>query len=150
MDLTSANGITITAVKLEKGSVSTLAMTPAPDYGEELRKCRFYYRVWEAIGSTIVYLGGGFANSATQARIPVDNVMLASSSTPDVGMNGTISVLCNGTWYTVTEITSTWPASKESGLTLFASVSSGLTQNAPCTLRIGNNSKITYAVNQYL
>lgn len=36
----------IQAVKLELGSVSTLVNDPPADYGEELRKCKRYYRLW--------------------------------------------------------------------------------------------------------
>jgi hypothetical protein len=38
--------VTISAVKLELGSVSTLANDPPADFGEELQKCKWYYRLW--------------------------------------------------------------------------------------------------------
>lgn len=40
----SGNVITLKAVKLELGTVSTLANDPPPDFGEELRKCKRYLR----------------------------------------------------------------------------------------------------------
>jgi len=38
------NAIKICAVKLELGTVSTLANDPPPDFGEEFEKCRYYLR----------------------------------------------------------------------------------------------------------
>ena len=40
------NTVVIYAAKLELGSVSTLANDPPADIGEELQKCKRYYRQW--------------------------------------------------------------------------------------------------------
>lgn len=49
--------VTIRAVKLELGSVSTLAYDVAPDYAEELLKCQRYYRQYSLIREAgIVYI----------------------------------------------------------------------------------------------
>ena len=42
VSLDANQSISIKAVKLEKGTVSTLANDPPPDFGEELRKCQHY------------------------------------------------------------------------------------------------------------
>lgn len=42
--LTDGNEVDVVAVKLEKGSVSTLANDPPADYGEQLALCQRYYR----------------------------------------------------------------------------------------------------------
>lgn len=138
--------VTVNAVKLELGSVSTLANDVPPNYAEELAKCQFYCRNFAAIGSTIMYIGGGFANSTTQARFEVPVSMRATTSIPTVTTTGSIEVLCNGTWYAVTGTSSTWATNNNTGITLFATVSSGLTQNAPCVLRMNNNASLLYSV----
>lgn len=138
--------VALRAFKLELGSVSTLANDVPPDYGTELAKCQYYCRNFAAIGSTIMYIGGGFANSTTQARFEVPVSMRAITSTPTVTTTGSIEVLCNGTWYAVTGMSSTWATNNNTGIALFATVSSGLTQNAPCVLRINNNASLLYSV----
>lgn len=141
-----SNSINVYSVKLEKGSVSTLTNDTPPNYAEELAKCQFYCRNFAAIGTTIMYIGGGFANSTTQARFEVPISMRATTSTPTVTTTGSIEVLCNGTWYAVTGISSTWATNNNTGIALFATVSSGLTQNAPCVLRINNSASLLYSV----
>ena len=42
----NATAVSVVAVKLELGSVSTLANDPPADFGEELQKCKRYYRQW--------------------------------------------------------------------------------------------------------
>ena len=44
VSLDANKSIPIKAAKLEKGTVSTLANDPPPDFGEELRKCQRYLR----------------------------------------------------------------------------------------------------------
>ena len=54
---------TIKAVKLEVGSISTLAMNTAPNYAVELEKCKYYF---ERIGgTTFEQISAGFYASAT-------------------------------------------------------------------------------------
>lgn len=59
----------IKAVKLERGTVSTLANDPPPDFGEELRKCQRYLWVKTFTGNT--QLGSGIALTADQAVVSV-------------------------------------------------------------------------------
>lgn len=54
--------LTVKAVKLEKGSVSTLANDAPPDYGEELAKCQRYFVRLKKLYSIV---GTGYALSAT-------------------------------------------------------------------------------------
>ena len=58
---------TIKAVKLELGSVSTLAMDTAPNYAEELLKCQRYFVRLKTV-STYGNFALCFNNSATEAR----------------------------------------------------------------------------------
>lgn len=59
--------VTLRAVKLEKGSVSTLAQDTAPNYGEELMKCERYFM---RIGGTPSFGHGiaGYGLTASSAR----------------------------------------------------------------------------------
>ena len=50
---------TFKAVKLELGSYSTLANDVPPDYGEELRKCKYYFERVKTAGNTLS-LGIGY------------------------------------------------------------------------------------------
>lgn len=59
----------IAAVKLELGTVSTLANDPPPDFGEELAKCQRYLWVKTFTGNT--QLGSGIALTADQAVVSV-------------------------------------------------------------------------------
>lgn len=60
----------VDAVKLELGSVSTLAMDTAPNYATELLKCqRYFMRLKPSIGNTVV--GIGFAGTASDLRVPI-------------------------------------------------------------------------------
>ena len=61
----------IVAIKLELGSVSTLANDPPADFGEELRKCqRYLFNAIDTPASGVgAALGTGIALSATEIRI---------------------------------------------------------------------------------
>lgn len=61
----------IYAVKLEPGSISTLAYDPPADYGEELRKCqRYLFNAIDTPASGVgAALGTGVAVSTTEIRI---------------------------------------------------------------------------------
>ncbi len=64
---TLASDITIKAVKLELGSISTLAMDTAPSYAEELLKCQRYFVRLGGVGSGYP-LALGRAHNTTQGR----------------------------------------------------------------------------------
>ncbi len=58
--------LNIKAVKLELGSVSTLANDVAPNYAEELAKCqRFYYRATAKDPNRYARFGGGHMTAST-------------------------------------------------------------------------------------
>lgn len=93
IDITSTNGVTITATKLELGSYSTLANDTPPDYATELAKCqRYFFRL--KMESNRCY-AVGFAESTTSVRIalPVPSPM---RSDPTVTTSGTIRFKGNG------------------------------------------------------
>lgn len=66
--------IEIKAIKLELGTVSTLANDIAPNYAEELAKCQRYY---VRFSGNAAHLGSGFftSNSAVQIDIPLPATM---------------------------------------------------------------------------
>ena len=81
----------ILAVKLEKGSYSTLANDVPPEYGEELLKCqRYFYRM---DGSAANYTSYGFcvAVTATKAELFV-NTPVVMRATPTVSYSGTFQL----------------------------------------------------------
>lgn len=83
----------VKAVKLELGSVSTLANDTPPDYGTELLKCqRYFFRL--KMESNRCY-AVGFAESTTSVRIalPVPSPMRTD---PTVTTSGTIRFKGNG------------------------------------------------------
>lgn len=56
-------GVKLAAAKLEKGTVSTLANDPPPDFGEELAKCKRYFERIKAVGSNqSIGIGSGNAS----------------------------------------------------------------------------------------
>ena len=71
----SSNSYTVKAVKLELGSVSTLAMDTAPNYAEELLKCqRYYYRLGNNSGNYEYTLGVAVSDHRVIApiKLPVE------------------------------------------------------------------------------
>ena len=60
---------TVRAVKLELGSVSTLANDTPPDYGTELLKCMRYFERIKPIQGNYANFGMGYASTTTQAII---------------------------------------------------------------------------------
>ena len=67
----SQDPLNVRAVKLELGSVSTLANDAPPDYGTELIKCRGYFERINTLGSSeIVGMGMGVSASSVRIGIP--------------------------------------------------------------------------------
>lgn len=85
--------IYIRAVKLELGSVSTLANDAPPEYAEELAKCQYYFRrLKNTLGSGWCF-GVGVASTASVVDMIVHaNMRLAAS--PTIAYSG--SFTCNG------------------------------------------------------
>lgn len=85
----------IRAIKLEKGTVSTLANDAPPDFGEELRKCQRYLYIptfpWHAWTGTLA-----MATSATDFNWVINTpVPMRQGAVPTIGITG--SVYINGT-----------------------------------------------------
>lgn len=92
----------IRAVKLELGSVSTLANDVEPNYTTELLKCQRYFVAVNAPSDGLI--GFGNPNSATTifAGIPLSTPMRTN---PSVSSTGTANVIQGGTANAITNVT---------------------------------------------
>lgn len=130
---------TIRAVKLELGSYSTLANDVPPDYGEELRKCRFYYRRYaNPLAGGMSTITGGTAISATAADF-TDNEPMYGGNAGTLAYNGTVQV--NGVAVTGKTLYSRSDG-KISQNTMRFNVSGGLTAYGSALISLGANSYI--------
>ena len=129
--------VDLNAVKLEIGSVSTLANDASPNYAEELAKCNFYDTMLKT-STQYGYVGYGIADSATSATIliPLPNNM--RDATPTITTNGTIAVKggTSGT-HTMTGITFKL---RVTGVVLVTVATTGLTTGEFCLLQLNNTS----------
>lgn len=129
----------ILAVKLELGSYSTLANDVSPDYGEELRKCRFYYRRYaNPLAGGMSTITGGTAISATAADF-TDNEPMYGGNAGTLAYNGTVQV--NGVAVTGKTLYSRRDG-KISQNTMRFNVSGGLTAYGSALINLGANSYI--------
>ncbi len=93
VDVYASKSISIKAVKLELGSVSTLAMDTAPNYATELLKCqRYFVRLKPAFDGYASFSGLGFVFSATGTRAPID-LPVAMRATPAISKSGAIGFI---------------------------------------------------------
>ena len=75
--IANAGSLSVKAMKLELGSQQTLAhqengkwvLNEIPDYGEQLARCQRYQLVINSNSKTNCYIGTGFANGSTTARV---------------------------------------------------------------------------------
>lgn len=126
--------LTVKAVKLEKGSVSTLANDTPPDYGTELLKCmRYFFR----IGAGVV--GIGIMREATRANTPIV-LPVPMRSTPSLSVAGTLVVQTT----TNNNVTSQYLTSDFNGTRVMISTVIGTAQTvgATCVLSISNGGYI--------
>lgn len=132
-----AGPFTVKAIKLELGSVSTLAQDTAPNYAEELLKCqRYFYRLNL---QQYTSFGIGIANSATSYQAPFDlpNTMRA---TPSVSASdASVITLRNGETHhrTVTALSVFGNNARVLNLSITAS---GLTAGTPYLMYFDNSN----------
>ena len=87
---------TIRAVKLELGSVSTLANDAPPDYGEELAKCQRYFVRLKATGYNYIPVASGVWSSVSTVRMLI-NTPVPMRAVPTISRSGTFQCAGNGT-----------------------------------------------------
>lgn len=85
---TTAATVAYRAVKLELGSYSTLINDTPPDYGEELRKCRRYFRRYAPNQTGLALIGR--AGSATEADFILGDEPMAKSTGITAAINGSV------------------------------------------------------------
>ena len=91
---------TINAVKLELGSVSTLANDAPPDYATELAKCQMYLRsIYARSGGTYVGIGMGFSSNSYEIELP-----FSMRATPTASYSGTIEIYAPSGTHTVSAV----------------------------------------------
>ena len=130
-----ALSLTVSAVKLELGTVSTLANDTPPNYAEELAKCQYYFR--RVSGD--VYLCSGMAVSATAVVFPFPFTMRAN---PTITMTGTISAVGSGGILAVSSVNSVGRASNAIQVRLTVS---GATQYGAYLLTPQNGAYIDFS-----
>lgn len=104
-DIISVTGhtITIKAVKLELGSISTLAMDTAPNYAEELLKCQRYFYRYKANDSS-GYMGMGGIQSTNNLRF-ILNLPTTMRQSPTITYSGSFNIADFGASNISTNIT---------------------------------------------
>lgn len=127
----------ILAAKLELGSYSTLANDVPPDYGEELRKYKYYFRRITVQDNGFIALG--WATSATAAQFPnilgTDSMRIKPTATP----TGAVYVRDpSGTDHAVSSFTVQY----DPDAVCLQANTSGLTANTVVRLRIGAGGRI--------
>lgn len=138
-------GVNVKAVKLEKGTVSTLANDAPPDFGEELRKCQRYFMRITAKNGTRGYAGIGSANNSKNmlCLVPMPVVMRA---TPNVSFsNCNCYNFASGGTIPISAINlDSW---SENGVFVFCtpSDSSQVVQYQPYALRIASGGYVQFS-----
>lgn len=88
-DIFANSTVSIKAVKLELGSISTLAMDTAPNYAEELLKCQRYFVRYNSDGAFSTLCWGVVTNSTkTYGEIYLPTFM---RSKPTISFSGTLT-----------------------------------------------------------
>lgn len=131
--------ITIKAVKLELGSVSTLAMDTVPNYTTELLKCqRYFFRKTVSGG---VPIGFGFSTEATTARLAIIlPVSMRAIPTVAVDTVGNINIVQNGAVHAASAASVVWMQENICALNLTTTGLQG--NNYPLSARDGGVAQI--------
>lgn len=89
----SGSSIKFSRWKLEKGTVSTLANDPPPDFGEELRKCKRRLRFIQ-LKRALLFLAGGY----NVAAVTLNGIEMASFPTASLVTAGQVYDITRGTF----------------------------------------------------
>ncbi|MEE3484611.1 MAG: hypothetical protein VZQ98_09860 [Bacteroidales bacterium] len=128
--------LSIKAVKLEVGSVSTLAMDTAPNYATELLKCqRYFYRMKPNSSSGALGIGYGWTIGTTACRacIMLPTKMRIAPTLTLNNLNQFVWIMNGATYNPVT--CDVVLSDDMQNITIRETGLSGLTNNMPCILR---------------
>ena len=138
---------TIRAVKLELGSVSTLANDVPPDYYDELGHCKWYFERIKALSGNYAPMGFGYAASATTATIFVP-MHAKRGSGYTVSTSGSFRLVNGQTTYSVTAISKY--SSVPNNWLILTVTSSGMTAGQPLEFGARGDSAAYIDVNNDL
>ena len=97
-----SSNVTVRAIKLELGTVSTLANDVPPDYGTELAKCqRYFYRLPFVTNYPIGY---GYAQTATSFRVAIPIPVSMRAALSSVSYSGSPYIIGQGSSIAVTAL----------------------------------------------
>ena len=125
------------SAKLELGSYSTLINDTPPDYGEELRKCQYYYR--EIKCTTTGYAMIGFATAATAFQACLPYTMRVR---PTITYSGTLNAYYAGGNSPVTAVAANGEFTNSIQV---AFTTSGLTAGSIVALAMGSGAKLMFS-----
>ena len=123
--------ITFASMKLEEGTVSTLANDPPPDFGEELAKCQRY--LWYPVFYNNTPLAAGITFGQTSMFDIVTPVPMRSL--PNIMLGGDWYVALNGAIHTITGVTVTFKSGNH--LRVQCSTTDDLGSYNACSLLLG-------------
>ena len=86
--------ITVKAVKLEVGEISTLHLDPRPEYATELAKCMRYFQ--RVSGDANFILPVGFASSATRVDLAIPLPSNLRGVVPTISLHGSLKIGFSG------------------------------------------------------
>lgn len=131
-----SSSLTIKAVKLEVGSVSTLAMDAPPNYQQELAKCQRYYQKLDVSGYEII--GYGYATSTTNVRIAC-NLLVPMRALPTLTVGDVTLLYVFGNAQSITPTAITAYTNYNQNVQLNVTVS-GATVNEIYMLKLNNTT----------
>ena len=130
---------TVIAIKLEKGSYSTILNDVPPDYGEELAKCQRYFLRIPNLAPSM--LGAGFITSGGSGFIALVPTPVTMRTAPSVSASGAFSVRSGSSNTAVAIITVNHL--QPNGIAVAGSLTG--TANAPCYLFMNNTGYVDFS-----
>lgn len=131
------------AVKLEKGTVSTLANDAQPDYWQELDKCLYYFERITNNGSGPITIGAGFADGANALYAPV-RIHRKRAGISTISTSGAIYAGQRSPNISVSSVTQ-YNSTPDGIITLLANAPSSFTSNEYYRLVLGAGAHIDFS-----
>lgn len=118
--------LTVKALKLEVGEVSTLAMDPRPEYALELAKCQRYFQRISNTGSIGKFINMGLAQVSTYLRMGLPYAQ--KRVVPTITISGGVSAGTAGPYDTLISLTSSGSPTVGPEAAYFLFTATGLTE----------------------